>query len=398
MEVRVSVVRKIGLFALLLFFFTGVALQAQEYVMVSPEKSDGVYTLLKRYGLPASRETIARFWALNEDLIRGGKYLRLGFDYQLPIYKIYYDGKSIQTSLGITDRALARRIELYNQKLVTTGVQKSPYKSSREFWVPADWMPESRVAAEPASFKIFGPRYQSVEQTDQALKGCIIYLDPGHGGPDPGAMGLRGRDRLYEDEYAYDITLRLARRLLEHGAGVYMLVQDEDDGIRDEAILKYDDHEYYLGHVPIAKDQLRRLSDRADIVNGLFDRYKKRARMQLMVTIHLDSRSRGQRIDIFYYYQANSAASKQLARTLLAKVDEKYALNQPGRGYEGSISTRDLHMLSQTKPTAVYIELGNIKNKKDQDRFIIADNRQAVANWLCEGVIDFTRQGGEERR
>ncbi len=398
MEVRFSVVRKFGFFALLLFFCTGVALRAQEYVTVSPEKSDGVYTLLKRYGLPASREMIARFWALNEDLIRGGEYLRLGFDYQLPIYRIYYDGKSIRTSLGITDRALAQRIELYNQQLAAAGVQKSPYKSSMEFWVPADWLPESRVATEPASFKIFGPKYQSVEQSDQALKGCILYLDPGHGGPDPGAMGLRGRDRLFEDEYAYDITLRLARRLLEHGAGVYMLVQDEDDGIRDEAILKYDDHEYYLGRVPIARDQLRRLSDRADIVNGLYDRYRKRARMQLMVTIHLDSRSRGQRIDIFYYYQANNPASKRLASTLLAKVDEKYALNQPGRGYEGSISTRDLHMLSQAKPTAVYIELGNIKNKKDQDRFIIADNRQAVANWLCEGVLEFARSAGEQRR
>ncbi len=383
--------RRIGFSILLWILGFGMAVRAQEYVSVAPGKSDGVYTLLKRYRLPVSRESIARFWALNSDLIRGGEYLRLGLEYQLPIYRIYYDGTSIRTSLGIKDRELARQIEEYNTSLYAAGVQKSPYKISREFWVPADWMPEARAAAEPASFSIFGPRYQSVEQIDQALKGCILYLDPGHGGPDPGAMGLRGRDRLYEDEYAYDITLRLARRLLEHGASVYMLVQDEDDGIRDEAILRYDDHEYYLGHVPIDREQLRRLSDRVDIVNSLYDRYRKRARQQLMVTIHLDSRSRGQRIDIFYYYQANNPASKKLARTLLAKVDEKYALNQPGRGYEGSISTRDLHVLSQAKPTAVYIELGNIKNKKDQDRFIIADNRQAVANWLCEGVIEFVR-------
>ena len=110
-----------------------------------------------------------------------------------------------------------------------------------------------------------------------------------------------------------------------------------------------------------------------------------------MVTIHLDSRSHGKRIDIFYYYQANNPKSKKLANTLLAKVDEKYAAKQPGRGYEGSVSTRDLHVLSEAKPVAVYIELGNIRNKKDQDRFIIADNRQAVANWLCEGVIDYVK-------
>jgi N-acetylmuramoyl-L-alanine amidase len=384
------VLRICNFFIFLVLLFCA-ALHAQEYVRVTPSKSDGAYTILKRYELEPTREMIARFWALNADLVRGGEYLRLGFEYRMPIYKIYYDGISIRSSLGTNDQALAKKIEKYNQSLFSAGVKSSPYRTNREVWVPADWMPESSAAAEPASFRIFGPRYQSVEQLDQALKGCIVYLDPGHGGPDPGAVGIRGRDRLYEDEYAYDITLRLARRLLEHGASVYVLVQDENDGIRDDAILKYDDHEYYLGHIPIARDQLRRLSDRVDIVNTLYDRYKKKARQQLMVTIHLDSRSHSKRIDIFYYHQANNPKSKKLARTLLAKVDEKYEINQPGRGYSGTISTRDLHVLSQAKPTAVYIELGNIKNKKDQDRFIIADNRQAVANWFCEGIIEFVR-------
>jgi N-acetylmuramoyl-L-alanine amidase len=38
-------------------------------------------------------------------------------------------------------------------------------------------------------------------------------------------------------------------------------------------------------------------------------------------------------------------------------------------------------------PTGVYIELGNIKNPLDQDRLVIQNNRQAVANWLCEGLL-----------
>ncbi len=366
---------------ILFLFWAGAALHAQEYVTVSPGKSDGVYTLLKRYGLPPSKVMIARFWELNSDLVRGGEYLRLGFEYKLPVYKLYYDGASIRSSLGISDLALARRIEAYNHSLYEAGVLAAPFKKSRELLVPAYWLSESSAAAEAASFPIFGPAYQSVKQKDQSLKGCVIYLDPGQ----------RGRDRLYEDEYAYDITLRLARRLLEHGASVYMVVQDEDDGIRDLAILKHDDHEYYLGRLPISRDHLRRLSDRVDIVNNLYERHRKKARQQIMVTIHLDSRSHGKRIDIFYYYQANNPKSKKLANTLLAKVDEKYAAKQPGRGYEGSVSTRDLHVLSEAKPVAVYIELGNIRNKKDQDRFIIADNRQAVANWLCEGVIDYVK-------
>jgi N-acetylmuramoyl-L-alanine amidase len=45
-------------------------------------------------------------------------------------------------------------------------------------------------------------------------------------------------------------------------------------------------------------------------------------------------------------------------------------------------------MLRETHPVAIYAELGNIRNSRDQKRFIIEDNRQAVANWLCEGLMN----------
>ncbi len=44
-------------------------------------------------------------------------------------------------------------------------------------------------------------------------------------------------------------------------------------------------------------------------------------------------------------------------------------------------------MLRETHPVAVFIELGNIRNSNDQKRFLIESNRQAVANWLVDGLI-----------
>jgi N-acetylmuramoyl-L-alanine amidase len=35
---------------------------------------------------------------------------------------------------------------------------------------------------------------------------------------------------------------------------------------------------------------------------------------------------------------------------------------------------------------AVYIELGNLRNAFDQQRFVLPANRQALANWLFEGL------------
>jgi N-acetylmuramoyl-L-alanine amidase len=35
----------------------------------------------------------------------------------------------------------------------------------------------------------------------------------------------------------------------------------------------------------------------------------------------------------------------------------------------------------------VYIELGNITNEFDQKRLLMVNNRQAIGNWLTQGVL-----------
>ena len=64
-------------------------------------------------------------------------------------------------------------------------------------------------------------------------------------------------------------------------------------------------------------------------------------------------------------------------------------MHQPWRGYHGTVAPRDgLFMLKSTRPRTVYIELGNIRNPLDQRRFVSVDNRQALANWLTEGLLE----------
>ena len=70
------------------------------------------------------------------------------------------------------------------------------------------------------------------------LRGRVYYIVGGHGGPDPVAVGVCYGKSLCEDEYAYDITLRTARNLMTHGATVYIITRDPNDGIRDEVSLQ----------------------------------------------------------------------------------------------------------------------------------------------------------------
>jgi N-acetylmuramoyl-L-alanine amidase len=43
-------------------------------------------------------------------------------------------------------------------------------------------------------------------------------------------------------------------------------------------------------------------------------------------------------------------------------------------------------MLRETNVPSAYIELGNIRHAQDQQRIVLAANRQLLADWLFEGL------------
>jgi N-acetylmuramoyl-L-alanine amidase len=248
----------------------------------------------------------------------------------------------------------------------------------------------SGQSAPTRTYEIFGPKYEKVTISSNELEGAIFYLVAGHGGPDPGAQGKYGNYTLSEDEYAYDVTLRLARNLIEKGALVYMITRDNNDGIRDESILRSDKDEKCYPNQEIPLNQLARLSQRTKAVNELYR--KNKSSYQRVIIIHLDSRSMGEKTDVFFYHHNRSKSGKRLALSIQQTFKEKYDHHQPNRGYSGTVSDRSgLYVIRNTKPPAVFIELGNIRNSRDQRRFVVRDNREALAKWMTEAIVnDYT--------
>lgn len=238
------------------------------------------------------------------------------------------------------------------------------------------------------NYKIFGAKYAKTPIYDAKLKGHAYYIVSGHGGPDPGAMTKKGDTWISEDEYAYDVSLRLARNLIGHGATVYMITRDENDGIRDEKILPMDKDETVWGGAKMPLNQKSRLNQRTTIINKLYEANKKKGyKDQRVIVTHVDSRYTSRKVDIFFYHNQKSENGKTLAHTMFDTIKNKYATHQKDRGYDGVVATRDLWMLRESKPTTIYIELGNIQNDFDQRRLLIPNNRQAIANWLALGIV-----------
>lgn len=333
---------------ILFVLFPVISLLAQDsFIQVRAQQGDGIYSILRKQGLNPSKY-VNQFIELNKDLLVNGNQLIVGKPYKIP--------------------------SKTTQKTTAVAVEKSEPKG------------------ELNKYPIFGEDLASINPKSQRLDGTVYFLISGHGGPDPGAMENYNGKTIAEDEYAYDVTLRLAKELLSHGAKVYVIVRDKNDGIRDERALEIDHDEVVYPNKEIPLDQLERLKQRVDVVNDLYLRNSGKYR-RLIVT-HVDSRSRDENIDVFFYYHEKSNNGRRLAESIHTTFQKKYKKFQPYRDYSGTFTDRsNLYMVKNTLPAMAYIEIGNIRNGKDKRRILDPDNRQALAKWISEGIIlDYENQ------
>ena len=385
----------------------------ENYLTAAAHAGDNVEAFLSRYGLAAFDCNISEFCKLNK--VKERSKLKADGIYKLPVCVAPYNGKSIRSTIGISDWKMAIRIDTYNKNAQKDGLRPESFIENKQLWVPFHELncPEAAALAEKANpgkasaaivglhgedaltkgshvYPLFGNKYKNTPLIDRRMKGKVFYLISGHGGPDVGAQGKRAGNTLCEDEYAYDVTLRLLRLLLSHGATAYMVVRDPNDGIRDENYLKCDKDEEVWGDLTIPMNQRERLLQRTDFINEMTKKHLNAGVIdQTVVEIHVDSRSHDTKTDVFFYYRPGSEESKVLATKLHQTFLQKYLRLRGQRGYDGTVSTRNLLTLKETTTLkAVYIELANIQNDWDQQRLVIQSNRQALANWLYQGLAN----------
>ena len=312
----------------LAIFWTIIPAQVfgQEYVTVTASSGDGIYSLIRKSGPEPTPSIVAKFKALNEGILKGRDVLQIGRSYRVPsTAKVY---------------------------------------------------------------PIFGKAYQNVSTTSERLKGHVYYIIAGHGGPDPGTIGKFEGLQLPEDEIAYDTSLRLARNLIQESATVYVIVRDDNDGIRDVEQFDIDTDEYYLGGGKIVRSQSQRLRDRTEIVNRLYRENKSWAKSQQMMSLHVDAYGGNFEPQIDVHFKAASKGGYALSRVLRDSMAAKYAEFQPNRVYKGGIDdSANYYVLNNSRPVAVLVELGNIRHSGDQYRLVKPGNRQAIADWLRDGLI-----------
>ena len=328
-----------------LFVFNASAQEERD----SPRRGEGISAFLER-NKRSGKNYYQEFLKLNEKRLKGKEELQLGVKYALP--------------------------PLRNGRNFVDGGKKDSVNDSAS--KPGG--NKKKTINEP----LFGKALANVKVTSNRLQGTCFYVVSGHGGPDPGAIGRVGKIELHEDEYAYDVALRLARNLMQEGAEVRIIIQDAKDGIRDDRYLANSNRETCMG-TPIPLNQVARLQQRCAKINELYKEDCKHYKYCRAIFLHVDSRSKSHQTDVFFYHSKSKPDSKRLAKTMKKTFESKYGKHQPNRGFTGTVSARNLYVLANTSPASVFVELGNIQNTFDQRRFVISSNRQALAKWMMEG-------------
>jgi len=188
-------------------------------------EGESLWTISRKYGI--SMDDLKSWNNLNGDILHPGKVLVLfqGVNNNVLL-------ASIKTITKEPREELPRQGEYYFSFPVRQCQPDVNYWESPDASVTVDYRRARQV------LDAFKSEIEALPKLDNVLKGWHIVIDPGHGGLDPGAIisvsdGNGNPLVITEDEYAYDVSMRLYRALHRHGASVSLTIISPDHQIRN---------------------------------------------------------------------------------------------------------------------------------------------------------------------
>ena len=174
-----------------------------------------------------------------------------------------------------------------------------------------------------------------------------VVLDPGHGGPDPGAIGIGG---MRETDIVLEVSKIVKKLLSEKGVKVFLTRKNEID---------------------------MDLPPRVSFANN--------TDADIFVSIHANA-SRGKRKDIngletFYF--------RGWRGRLLAKRIQKQILRVSPGSPDRGVKQGRFYVVKNTKMPAVLVEIGFLTGRLDARRLEKTSHRKRLAYAIAKGILEY---------
>ncbi|MEM9922392.1 MAG: N-acetylmuramoyl-L-alanine amidase [Cyanobacteria bacterium P01_D01_bin.50] len=175
----------------------------------------------------------------------------------------------------------------------------------------------------------------------------VVMIDPGHGGKDPGAIGIGG---LQEKDVILPISLRVAQILEQNGVQA-ILTRNSD---------------YFVS-----------LKGRVDMA--------ERANANLFVSIHANSVGLS-RPDVsgleVYYYNSGYNLAQDVRRSVLSSVNVRDRRVRKARFY----------VLRKSSMPAILVETGYVTGREDAAKLASPQYRDRMAQGIANGILNYIRR------
>ena len=202
---------------------------------------------------------------------------------------------------------------------------------------------DTRPAARPRVVKPAPTLPPAPSPLARSLSGRTIVVDAGHGGKDPGALGVGPQ---YEKQVNLSVAGRLSRLLENLGARVVMTRAD---------------------------DRFIELDSRAAIA--------ERHRADLFISIHADSAENASASGTTVYIARSASRTSEVAAEQITS-----AFRQAGLECRGVHRANYRVLVGHSRP-AVLVECGFLTNPRDAQMLSTSSYQDTVANAISRGVL-----------
>lgn len=192
-----------------------------------------------------------------------------------------------------------------------------------------------------------------------------IVIDPGHGGRDPGKVGI---NNALEKDINLSIAFKL-KSLLELNDIKVIMTREEDIGLYSES------------------DSNKKNAD----LNARVDLIQKNE-ADLAISIHQNSFTQEDVKGAQVFYYSKSLQGKKLAEMIQAQLKKTI----DDGNHRKAKSNNNYYMLTKTQCPLVIVECGYMSNQKEADLLMNDDYQEKMAWGIHLAILQFINDGGLE--
>lgn len=193
-----------------------------------------------------------------------------------------------------------------------------------------------------------------------------VIIDPGHGGPDGGAVASDG---TAEKDLNLSIALKLSSLLTQRGVQ-NILTRNEDISVNDESAKT-------LREIKVSD-----LHNRLKIMNSISN--------CIYVSIHQNSYRQSKYSGAQVFYSPNDESSPVLAQCIQQAVKDKL---QPDNTRLIKECTESVYIIYNADKPAVLVECGFMTNAQELANLKNEEYQHKMASAVADGILDYINKG-----